>query len=47
MGLSMYTLRGKAEDNFLQTRGVKLAVAMEMLRDVFLTTSDSSIRNLS
>ncbi|MFZ3149819.1 MAG: hypothetical protein WA137_12380 [Methanothrix sp.] len=37
-------LEGKAEDNFLQTRGVKLAVAMEILKDVFLTTSDSSIK---
>lgn len=37
-------LEGKAEGNYLQTRGVKLAVAMEMLKDVFLTTSDASIK---
>ena len=36
-------LGGKAEGDFLQARGVKIAVAIEMLKDVFLTTSDASV----
>ena len=39
-------LEGKAEGDFLQARGVKLAIAMEMLKDVFLTTSDAYIKEL-
>jgi hypothetical protein len=37
-------LEGKSEGDFLQARGIKLAVAIEMLKDVFLTTSDASIK---
>jgi hypothetical protein len=37
-------LEGKAEGDFLETRGVKLVVAVEMLKDVFLTTSDASMK---
>lgn len=37
-------LEGKAEGNLLQTRGVKLVVAMEMLKHAFLTTSDASLK---
>jgi hypothetical protein len=45
-GLLEAYLEGKTEGNFLQTRGAKLAVAMEMLKDVFLTTSDASLKEL-
>ena len=36
-------LDAKAESDYLQIRGIKLAVTMEVLKDVFLNLSDTSV----